>query len=338
MAIAHSLPKVLLHDHLDGSLRISTLLDLCRSQGLVAPASDEQGLAHWFEANAMAGSLERYLQGFALTVRAMASPAALERVAFEAAEDAQAEGCVLAEFRIAPTLFEPLGLRAEAAVEALLQGLGRSTLPCGLIICGMRQHEAEQVARSAELALRYRGAVVGFDLAGPEAGFPASRHAATLARLRDEGMPLTLHAGEADVAERVEEAIALGARRIGHGVRLADWLGTEHVQRVRAVAEASVHLEMCPSSNLHTGAVSRLQDHPIARLHRAGVAVSFHTDNRLISCTSQSREAALLVDMLGLSWHDLRDMSMAAARASFLPQAQKDEALALIAAWTGPAP
>jgi len=135
---ARRLPKVLLHDHLDGGLRAATLLELLRARGLPAPADDANALAAWFDANAHAGSLTKYLEGFALTVAAMASPAALERVAFEAAEDALAQGCVLAEFRIAPLLFEPHGIDGDAAVEALLAGLARSRLPSGLIVCGRR--------------------------------------------------------------------------------------------------------------------------------------------------------------------------------------------------------
>lgn len=187
---AHRLPKVLLHDHLDGGLRIPTLIELARQRSLALPADEPETLSAWFDARAHAGSLVEYLRGFALTVAAMASPQALERVAFEAAEDARADGCVLAEFRIAPLLFEAHGVGGEAAVEALLTGLRRSPLPSGLIVCAMRQLDETEVARSANLALRYRGqGVVAFDLAGPEAGYPATRHAALLARLREEGLP-----------------------------------------------------------------------------------------------------------------------------------------------------
>ena len=150
---ARQLPKVLLHEHLDGGLRVATLLALLRERGIAPPAPDEDSLAAWFDARAHAGSLEEYLRGFALTVAAMATPEALARVAFEAAEDARAEGCVLAEFRIAPLLFEPYGVSGEAAVSALLQGLSRSPLPSGLIVCGMRHESDAQIARAADLAI-----------------------------------------------------------------------------------------------------------------------------------------------------------------------------------------
>jgi adenosine deaminase len=191
-ALARALPKVLLHEHLDGGLRVATLFELLAERGLPCPAPDVPALAAWFEARAHAGSLEQYLAGFGLTVGAMASPAALERVAFEAAEDARADGCVLAEFRIAPLLFEAHGLGGDTVVAALLAGLQRSALPSGLIVCAMRQLPLADTLRAAELALRWQGrGVIGFDLAGPEAGHPPGGHAAALRRVRDAGLPST---------------------------------------------------------------------------------------------------------------------------------------------------
>ncbi|MBC7941434.1 MAG: adenosine deaminase family protein, partial [Chitinophagaceae bacterium] len=196
---AQALPKVLLHEHLDGGLRVTTLLDLLRQRGLSAPAPDAVAMAAWFDRNAHAGSLEKYLEGFALTVAAMATPAGLERVAFEAAEEAHAQGNVLAEFRIAPLLFEPHGLSGEQAVESLLAGLARSALPLGersgLIVCAMRHLPPSETERAARLALKYQGqGVVAFDLAGPEQGFPPSGHLDALRIVRGAGLPLTLHA------------------------------------------------------------------------------------------------------------------------------------------------
>jgi adenosine deaminase len=318
-------PKVLLHEHLDGGLRVATLFELLTERGLACPAPDVPALAHWFSDHAQAHSLEQYLQGFALTVAAMASPAALERVAFEAAEDALADGAVLAEFRIAPLLFEPLGIAPDLAVEAMLAGLRRSTLPSGLILCGMRHQFDGQVERTAELAIRWFGrGVVGFDLAGPEAGFPPSRHAATLARVREAGVPITLHAGEADAAERVLEAADHGAVRIGHGVRLADALADPARRAlIDAVIARGLHLEICPTSNVHTGAYPSLAAHPVTALWRAGVSCSYHTDNRLMSMVSLAQEAANLVLYCGLEPADLLKMTVAAAHASFLPAPQR---------------
>ena len=336
LAQARALPKVLLHEHLDGGLRESTLLELLRARGWPAPARDVAGLSAWFDARAHAGSLEEYLRGFALTVAAMASPQALERVAFEAAEDALADGCVLAEFRIAPLLFEPHGVEADEAVAAMLRGLARSVLPSGLIVCAMRQEDDARIARAAALALRWLGrGVIAFDLAGPEAGWPATRHARLLAGLREAGMPLTLHAGEADGAQRVLEAVQLGARRIGHGVRLAGLLGTPAAgPALQALREAQVHLEVCPTSNVHTGAAHSVATHPIRALWEAGVSLSFHTDNRLMSRLTHSLEAARLVAEAGLSWADLRRMGELAAQASFLGQVHRDGARRALQAWS----
>jgi len=331
---ARSLPKVLLHEHLDGGLRVATLIALARERGVALPADDEDALAAWFDARAHAGSLPEYLRGFALTVAAMATPQGLARVAFEAAEDARAEGCVLAEFRIAPLLFEAHGIDGDAAVAALLAGLARSTLPSGLIVCAMRHEDDARIQAAAELALRWQGrGVVGFDLAGPEAGWPASRHAALLQRVRGAGLGLTLHAGEADVGDRVLEAARLGAQRIGHGVRLADLVAAPDSPALLAELKArGVHLEVCPTSNLHTGAAATLAAHPIHALWRAGVSLSFHTDNRLISRIDHSTEALNLVQH-GFGWHELLQMGLDAAAASFLPAAQRDAAAAQLQAW-----
>lgn len=318
---ARQLPKVLLHEHLDGALRVATLFELMQARGIASPAADVAGLAAWFEARAHAGSLVEYLKGFALTVAAMASPAALERVAYEAAEDALAQGCVLAEFRIAPLLFEPHGVAPDAAVEALLAGLARSDLPTGLIVCAMRQLPEDQTLRAAELALRWQGrGVIGFDLAGPEQGFPPALHARALALVREAGLPITLHAGEADAAERVVEAGRLGARRIGHGVHLVDALRDPAKAQLLDEAKAlGLHLEVCPTSNVHTGAAASLASHPITALWRAGVSLSFHTDNTLMSCISLAGEAAALLAETTLTRADLLQMQLQAAAASFLP-------------------
>ena len=318
--LARSMPKVLLHEHLDGGLRVATLLELLQAGGHPAPAPDVEGLARWFADRAHAGSLEQYLQGFGLTVTAMASPSALERVAFEAAADAAADGCVLAEFRIAPALFEAHGLSIDAAVEAMLAGLARAPIPCGLILCAMRERPAAEGERTARVAVAWQGrGVIGFDLAGPERGFPAARHAAALRIVRDAGVPITLHAGEADAAERVLEAAALGAVRIGHGVRLADALARPDGQAlVDAVRERDLHLEICPTSNVHTGACASLAVHPVAALWRAGISLSVHTDNRLMSVITPSSEVASVVRECGLGIDDLARMTLAAAGHSFL--------------------
>ena len=336
LARALLLPKVLLHEHLDGGLRVATLLALLRQRGLRPPADTVPGLAAWFEANAHAGSLAKYLEGFALTVAAMASPEALEQVAFEAAEDALADGVVLAEFRIAPLLFEAHGVPGEAVIEALLAGLKRSQLHSGLIVCGMRHLPPEETERAARLALKYQGqGVVAFDLAGAEFGHPPSQHATALRLVRDAGLGITLHAAEADGPERVLEAAELGATRIGHGVHLVDALRDPARQwMLDAVRERGLHLEVCPTSNVHTGAARSLATHPITDLWHAGVSLSYHTDNRLMSCVQMSQEAAALMAHTTLSEVDLLAMATEAARHSFLPAIERDVALETIAVFS----
>lgn len=333
--LARACPKVLLHEHLDGGLRVATLQALLAEQGLSSPASDVAGLAAWFDAHAHADSLEQYLEGFGLTVQAMASPSALRRVAFEAAEDARADGCVLAEFRIAPLLFESHGLDGDSVVDALLAGLRSSELPSGLIVCAMRHLAPAETLRAAELAVRWQGrGVIGFDLAGAEAGFPPTMHAAALRRVRDAGLPITLHAGEADEGRRVLEAADHGAVRIGHGVRLADAFGQPgSAALLDAVRARGLHLEVCPTSNVHTGAYPNLLAHPISALWRAGIECSFHTDNRLMSVIDMTSEAANLVRECGLTPADIARMTLFAARRSFLPEAHRSAAVAAVQDW-----
>lgn len=329
------LPKVVLHDHLDGSLRPATLFELLHQRGMACPAPDVAALQRWFDARAHAGSLVEYLRGFALTVAAMATPQGLERVAFEAAEDARLDGAVLGEFRIAPLLFEPFGVPPEAAVEALLEGLARSALPTGLILCAMRHLDVAESERVAALAVRYREiGVVGFDLAGAELGHPPTEHASALRMALDGGVALTLHAGEADAAPRVLEAVRLGARRIGHGVRLVDALAPGgDAALFEAVRASGVHLEVCPTSNVHTGAAASIATHPITALWRAGVSLSFQTDNRLMSQVTHSGEAATLLRETPLAEADLRRMGLEAVAHSFLDDEVKATAREALLAW-----
>ena len=323
-----SLPKVLLHEHLDGGLRPQTLFDLCRLRGIDVPAADAEGLAAWMHANADSGSLESYLLGFDLTVAAMASREACERVAFEAAEDALADGCVLAEFRMAPQLLERHGLHAEDVVEAILEGLSRSDLATGLIVCGMRTDAPEVTLRAAQLASRYRDqGVVGFDLAGAERGFPPGVHAQALRFAREAGLGITCHAGESDEGFRVLEAAALGATRIGHGINVVR--GRTEAETTRWTEEArkrGLHFEVCPSSNVHTGAVASLEEHPIARMQEAGLSVSCSTDNRLMSAVTLSDELQRIHESLDLDARDMGAMMLDAVDASFLPASERDAA------------
>jgi len=324
-----ALPKVLLHEHLDGGLRPQTLLELCRSRGLSVPADDADGLAAWMQSNANSGSLERYLRGFGLTVAAMASVDACERVAFEAAEDARIDGCILAEFRMAPLLLEAHDMSGEAVIEALLAGLKKSALPCGLIVCAMRTDSPDETLRAARLAARYKDqGVIGFDLAGAERGFPPALHATAIAVARDAGLGFTCHAGEADDGARVLEAARLGATRIGHGVQImraanalqqADWIA-----KVRAM---QLHFEVCPTSNVHTGAASSLAAHPLRAMQEAGLSVSVSTDNRLMSGVTLSGELQACHEENRVPVGALEGMMREAARVTFMPAEAREHAL-----------
>ena len=327
-----TVPKVLLHEHLDGGLRPQTLLELCAARGLSVPADNAAGLASWMQANANSGSLERYLMGFGLTVAAMASVEACERVAFEAAEDARLDGCVLAEFRMAPLLLEAHGLSGEAVVEALLCGLKRSTLSCGLIVCAMRTDPPDVTVRSARLAAAYLGqGVIGFDLAGAERGFPPAMHADAIAIALDAYLGFTCHAGEADDGSRVLEAAKLGATRIGHGVKIMEasspHLRDDWIDQARTLG---LHFEVCPTSNVHTGTVPSIARHPLRAMAEAGLSVSVSTDNRLMSGVTLSGELQAVHEQNGVAVNQLNTMMRDAARASFMPEPIRAAALRAI--------
>lgn len=328
-------PKVLLHDHLDGGLRPLTILELadgCGYRGL--PASDAGALGEWFHASADSGSLERYLETFSHTVAVMQTADALARVAREAVVDLASDGVVHAEIRMAPELVTRGGLSLDDAVDAMVDGLrtgeresaasGR-TISAGLIVCAMRN--LDQVGAAADTALHHLGrGVVGFDLAGPEAGYPASMHAEVLARLRSGGMPLTLHAGEGDGPASVRDALGQGATRLGHGVRVV-----EDPALLAEVVESGACLEVAPTSNLQTGIAASYAEHPFGALDRVGARVTVNTDNRLMSQTSVSAELRHLRDAFGITPDDVLRYARNAAESAFLSDADR---LALLARLT----
>ncbi|GAA3461241.1 adenosine deaminase [Saccharothrix longispora] len=326
-----SAPKVLLHDHLDGGLRPQTVIELadaCGHQGL--PTTDPVALGEWFRDNANSGSLVRYLEGFAHTCGVMQDEEALVRVAAEAVEDLAADGVVYAEIRYAPELFTDKGLSLEQAVEAVQEGFRKGeeaagrTIRVGTLLCAMRQNDGWQ--RIADLVVRYREAgVVGFDIAGPEAGFPASRELSAFEYLRQQSAHFTIHAAEAAGVESAWEAVQLaGAERLGHGVRLAeDVRGDELGPLAAYVRDRRIALEMCPTSNVHTGAVASLAEHPIKRMHELGFRVTVNTDNRLMSQVSLSGELATAVEHFGFGWEDVRAFTTNAAKAAFITHEER---------------
>jgi adenosine deaminase len=333
-------PKALLHDHLDGGLRPATIVDLAGAVGHQLPHTDPDELGRWFVAAADSGSLERYLETFAHTVAVMQTAPALHRVAAECALDLAADGVVYAEVRFAPEQHLARGLTLDQVVEAVLAGFtdgaaqaaeaGRQ-IRIGTLLTAMRHAARSQ--EIAELAVRYRDAgVVGFDIAGAEAGFPPTRHLDAFEYLQRENFHFTIHAGEAFGLPSIWQAIQwCGADRLGHGVRIVDDVtpGSSPVLgRLAAyVRDKRIPLELCPSSNVQTGAATSIAEHPIGLLRDLRFRVTVNTDNRLMSGTSMSREMALLVEAFGYGWAELQWFTINAMKSAFIPF---DERLAII--------
>jgi adenosine deaminase len=319
-AAVRARPKVLLHDHLDGGLRPATVVELADAAGHRLPTRDPDALAAWFDQRDRGADLPRYLDAFTHTVAVLQTRDALVRVAAECAEDLAADGVVHAEVRYAPELSTAGGLDLDTVIAAILDGLaaGPTSIGVDLLVCAMRQADRSEEVVAAALRARDRG-VVGVDLAGPEAGFPAARHAAALALARDAGLPLTLHAGEAAGVTSIVDALDQGAVRLGHGVRLVDDLGADGDLGAvaRRVRDAGVTLEVCPTSNVHTGVVERVADHPLPQLLAAGLDVTINTDNRLMSAVTATSELVTAAEVAGLDVAGLDRLTLAAVDATF---------------------
>lgn len=320
LELLQSLPKADLHVHLDGSLRLSTILDLARQDGIELPARDEAGLREAIGCGHRFGSLVDYLRGFEITLSVMQSEEALERIAFELAEDAHRENVRYMEVRYSPMLHTRRGLKLTRVVEAVLQGLRRARETTGIkanvIICGIRNISPESSYEMAELAVAYKGrGVVGFDLAGAEEDFPAKHHRAAFQLVRDNNINCTIHAGEAYGPESIAQAIHVcGAHRIGHGCRLR-----ENGDLLHYVNDHRIPLECCPSSNVQTGAVRDLESHPLKLYFDLGLRVTVNTDNRLITDTTVSRELYLVHTQMGVPFADIKAMILAGFKSSFQP-------------------
>ncbi len=331
-------PKVLLHDHLDGGLRPATIIDLAGKTGYEAlPTTDVAELTRWFTESADSGSLERYLETFAHTVGVMQTPEALTRVAAECAQDLADDGVVYAEVRFAPELHVEGGLSLSEVVEAVQAGFAEGSagrpIRVGTLLTAMR-HAARSM-EIAELAIAYRDrGVVGFDIAGAEAGYPPTRHLDAFHYMQRANGHFTIHAGEGFGLPSIWEALQwCGADRLGHGVRIVDDItvkddGEVELGRLAAyVRDKRIPLEMCPSSNVQTGAAPSIAEHPIGMLRQLYFRVTINTDNRLMSGTSMSREMEQLGEAFGYGWDDLQWFTVNAMKSAFIPF---DERLALI--------
>jgi len=333
-------PKVLLHDHLDGGLRPQTVLELADAHGYRdLPTDDAESLARWFRQAADSGSLVRYLETFAHTVGVMQTADAIHRVARECALDLAADGVVHAEVRFAPELATAGGLPIEAVVEAMVDGFATggaeatasgTPIRVGALLCAMRQ--ADRWEEVAGLVVRYRDAgVVGFDLAGPEIGFPPDRLPAAIELLDRAGAHRTIHAGEAAGIDSIRAALdGARAERLGHGIRIADEVTPDGALGpvARRVLDAQVPLEVAPSSNVQTGAYPSLAEHPVDRLHRLGFAVTLNTDNRLMSSVSASSELTDVAATFGWGWDDVQTVTERAVAAVFLDDGDRARLLA----------
>ena len=328
--LVRAIPKVCLHEHLDGSLRPVTVIELARSAGYRELPHDEPGaLAEWFFAGANQKALALYLEGFRHTIAVMQSEEALERVAYENLADAAAENVVYQEVRFAPHFHTQCGLGLDAVMLAVLRGLERAKhdfgIGFGLIVCALRNQEAPLSVKLVELALAYREqGCVAFDLAGEEAGHPAKEHLAAFQLAKRMNFAITIHAGESFGPESIWQALQYcGAHRIGHGTRLFEDLvvyGGKVIkigQLAQYVLDHRVPLEVCLSSNVHTGAAADLQSHPFPVLQSLGFRLTLNTDNRLMSKTTLSQEYSLAAETFGLDLDDLETLSINGMKSAF---------------------
>jgi adenosine deaminase len=328
-------PKAMLHDHLDGGLRPATVIDLAAEYGYEGlPTTDVDELSAWFRRGADRKSLELYLETFAHTFGVMQERDAIVRVSAECAQDLAADGVVYAEVRMAPELCTNKGLTLDEAVEAMLEGFRMGSAQAAadghpivmkLLVTAMRQ--AARSVEVAECAVRWRDAgVVGFDIAGPEAGYRPTRHLDAFDLVRRENFHITIHAGESFGLPSIWEALQFcGAERLGHGVRIVDDItvrddGTVELGRLAAfVRDRRVPLEMCPSSNVHTGAATSIAEHPIDLLRRLRFRVTLNTDNRLMSGVSLSSEFAALDTAFGVGLGEMEWLTINAMKSAFAP-------------------
>jgi adenosine deaminase len=328
------LPKVLLHEHLDGVLRPQTVIELARQIGYAAlPTNDPETLAQWFHQGANQGSLAKYLEGFQHTIAVMQTEEALERVAYEQAEDLSKDGVVYFETRFAPIFHTGKGLTHQQVVAAVLKGLGRGErdfgVRSGLIICAMRNMNVSLEMAELAVDFRQRG-VVGFDLAGEEGGHPPKKHVDAFHYIQRENFNITIHAGEGFGKESIWQAIQYcGAHRIGHGTRLIDDIAVADGRAVKLgdlaqyVLDKRIPLEICLLSNVHTGATPTLEQHPFKILYQEKFRVTLNTDNRLMSNTSMTREFEAAVNTFGLTLDDLEKITINAMKSAFLPYDQR---------------
>ncbi len=325
------LPKTDLHVHLDGSLRLDTLIDLARKQHISLPTSNPTELAKLVKSGSHCKSLSEYLQGFEITLSVMQEPEALYRIAYELAEDAAEENIWYMEVRFSPILHIQRGLKLTTIVDAVLSGLQEAekkfNIKTGIIICGMRNINPETSLKLAELAVFYKNkGVVGFDLAGQEENYPAKDHKEAFFLIRKNNINTTAHAGEAFGPESIHQAIHdCGAHRIGHGTRLY-----EDGDLLNYINDHRIPLEICLTSNVQTGAAKSFDSHPFRFYYDYGLRVTINTDNRLVSDTNLTNELYLIAKYHNLNMDDLKSIILDGFKSAFLPNRAKSIMLNLV--------
>jgi adenosine deaminase len=327
--LLRKMPKVLLHDHLDGGLRPATIIDLAQSHNLKLPENEPEKLARFFSESSKRGNLKEYLKGFKITTGVMQTEEAIHRVAFEMMEDMKNDGVVYVETRFSPLFHGMQGLSNDQIMEAVLRGLKEGArnfgLKFGLILCAMRNLPPSTSIEMAKLAIRYREqGVVGFDLAGDEVGYPPKDHLNAFYYIQRNNFYITNHAGEAFGKESIWQALQYcGTHRIGHGLHLKDDIMTADGEIIEMgylsqyVRDRRIPLEVCLSSNLHTGAVPDLRYHPFPIFLKNGFRITLNTDNRLMSNTTLTKEFGIAVKQFGLELRDVEKLTLNAMKSAF---------------------
>jgi adenosine deaminase len=331
-----SLPKVLLHDHLDGGVRPQTVIELAKDQHYdVLPTTNAEELSKWFYRGAVRGSLPLFLEGFKHTCGLMCNEEALERVAYEMLEDMKHDGVVYVETRFAPIFHLGKRLDTHKVVMAVLQGLERGKkdfgVHYGLILCAMRNMDPSLSLEIAELAVDFRNrGVVGFDLAGEEGGYPPKKHVDAFHYIQRENFNITIHAGEAFGKESIWQAIQwCGAHRIGHAARLIEDMRVKEGEVLsmgtlaQYILDKRIPLEICLTSNVHTGAVQKMEEHPFAILHRYKFRCTLNTDDRLMSNITLTDELCTAADIFNLDLDDIEKLTINAMKSAFMPYKQR---------------
>ena len=346
---ARAVPKALLHDHLDGGLRVATIMEVADEIGWALPRTKASELQAWFTAGAATKDLLQYLATFEHTLAVMQTEEHIERVAYECAVDLAADGVVYAEVRLAPELHQQQGLTLEAVVRAVTAGFRRGerdvaadggSIHVFAILCAMRtEQRSMEIAQLVDRLRSVDDKVVAFDLAGAETGWPPSLHAEALAFARERHLNVTIHASEPPDLELIDDALLHGAHRIGHGVRLQrdiTWHpdgSAELGPLARYVLDRQVHLEMAPTCHVQVGAVPSFEEHPIARMLRLGFSVGVNTDNRLMSDVMPSSELLAASRTFGLSWAEVERLVTNAIESGFAPYEVRRRVLDQVRAW-----